>query len=74
MECGTHDFLMEKNGMYFNLVNAQMKQENDEDNENDLLESDEEIMKYNIDDKNMSIKRQSSIKVKWYIIVVSFYI
>lgn len=55
---------MENNGLYSNLVNAQMKQENDEDDEDDFFESDEETVKYNIDVKNKPIKRQISIKVK----------
>lgn len=68
---------MEKNGLYYNLVNAQMKQENDKDSEADSLESDEEMEMYKLDDKkknmestlatpstSQTIKRQISIKVK----------
>lgn len=68
---------MEKNGLYSNLVNAQMKQENDKDSEVDSLGSDEEIEMYKLNDKDknveytsvapstsQTIKRQISIKVK----------
>lgn len=65
MESGTHDILMENNGLYSNLVNAQMKQEYDEDNEQDSFESDEETANYYIDVKNKPIKQQISVKVKY---------
>lgn len=57
MESGTHDVLMEKNGIYSNLVNAQMKQEQDQENKEDFdLESDDELENYELDGKNINAK------------------
>lgn len=44
VESGTHDFLMSKNGLYSNLFNTQVKQENNKSNGEDSLESDEDII------------------------------
>lgn len=43
MESGTHDMLMTNNGLYSNLVNAQIKQEND--GEEESFEFDEQMKK-----------------------------
>ncbi|XP_025418287.1 multidrug resistance protein 1-like [Sipha flava] len=57
VESGTHDILMEKNGIYSNLVNAQMKQEYDQENKEDCdLESDDELENFELDGKNINIK------------------
>lgn len=83
MESGTHDILMEKNGLYYNLVNAQMKQERDQENKEDSdLESDDELENYDSEGKNITAKsttspaarqnkkRQSSIKVLIIFLIV----
>lgn len=62
MESGTHDFLMTKNCLYSNLLNAQMKQENDQHNEEDSLESDEEMDTSTITSRTK--RRQITIEVK----------
>ncbi|KAL5234824.1 hypothetical protein ACI65C_002234 [Semiaphis heraclei] len=58
VESGTHDFLMSKNGLYSNLFNTQAKQENNESNGENSLESDEDIIDESIlsilDDKNIN--------------------
>lgn len=59
---------MVKNGLYSNLVNAQMKQENDNYDEEDSFESDEEMKKYEsiiTPSTSRTIHRQISIKVKY---------
>ncbi|XP_060833703.1 ATP-dependent translocase ABCB1-like isoform X3 [Rhopalosiphum padi] len=54
VESGTHEFLMSKNGLYSNLFNTQVKQENNRD---ESLESDEDIMdESTLDNKNMNIE------------------
>lgn len=61
MESGTHDILMEKNGIYSNLVNAQMKQEHDEENKEDSdLESDDDMENSELDGKNITAKSTTS--------------
>lgn len=54
MESGTHDMLMTNNGLYANLLNAQMKQENNDEEES--LESDEEIKKEELNEKEVTIE------------------
>lgn len=82
MESGTHDVLMAKNGLYSNLINAQIKPDNGDDNKNEFS-SDEEFEGFNLDDENITtesvtattekplnirtIKRQTSIKVLYAI-------
>lgn len=57
VESGTHNFLMSKNGLYSNLFNAQVKQENNKSNGEDSLESDEDVIdKSTSDYKNMNIE------------------
>lgn len=70
---------MVMNGLYSNLVHAQMKQESSETNEEDSLQSDDEIKNYELGDLNISSifgesttvpstsqneKQQISLKVK----------
>jgi len=48
---------MSKNGLYSNLFNAQVKQENNKSNGEDSLESDEDVIdKSTFDYKNMNIE------------------
>lgn len=48
---------MSKNGLYSNLFNAQVKQENNKNNGEDSLESDEDIIDESTsDNKNMNIE------------------
>lgn len=52
MESGTHDMLMTNNGLYSSLVNAQMKQENDDEEQS--FESNEEIEKRELNEKKVT--------------------
>lgn len=45
---------MKINGLYSNLVNAQMKQECSEVNEEDFLQSDDDIKSYELNDLDIS--------------------
>jgi len=59
---------MDKNGLYSNLVNAQMRQEGGKYDEEDSLESDEEMEKYKstaTPSTGRTMQRQTSIKVKY---------
>lgn len=74
MEFGTHDFLMATNGLYSNLVNAQMKQENSK-YDDDSIESDEEMEMYKLITNTpltSRFTRQTSIKVKYNVHYYSF--
>jgi len=68
VEFGTHDSLIDKNGLYSNLVNLQMRQEDGKYDEEDSLESDEDMKKYKSSvtpSTSRTIQRQISTKVKY---------
>ncbi|XP_025201296.1 multidrug resistance protein 1A-like isoform X2 [Melanaphis sacchari] len=57
VESGTHDILMSRNGLYTNLFNTQVKQENNKSNGEDSLESDGDIIDESTsDNKSMNVE------------------
>jgi len=58
---------MSKNGLYSNLFNTQAKQENNESNGENSLESDEDIM----DESILSISDDKNIKTEYAVLSTS---